>query len=60
MEESTDLRLQPDMRPRARQDPPPYVVIHPGNVKVDDQVRVFEYIDGVYREIPGGRVVIDG
>jgi hypothetical protein len=41
-------------------DPPRYLVIQSGDVKVGDQVRVLELIDGAYREIEGGCRVVEG
>lgn len=40
--------------------PPRFVLIHSGDVKVGDEVRVLELVDGAYREIEGGCRVVEG
>lgn len=56
VEDGLTIRMQRVVPPK----PPRYVVIHSGDVKVGDEVRVLELVDGAYREIEGSCRVVEG
>lgn len=52
-------RVEPEPNPKPALTPK-FIVAHSADVEVGDTVRVFELVDGAYREIEGVCRVVDG